>query len=108
MDAMEVRKSAADLRAIWTLGNEYVQAEAPWSTIKTDEAKAQMQIRLSLNLIRLYAVLSAPFIPDAAARMLSAMNTLDMGWPDDVASALETLPAGHAFTRPRSELCQNH
>ena len=100
MDAMEVRKSAADLRAIWTLGNEYVQAEAPWSTIKTDEAKAQMQIRLSLNLIRLYAVLSAPFIPDAAARMLSAMNTLDMSWPDDVASALETLPAGHAFTVP--------
>ncbi len=36
------------------------------------------QIRLALNLIRLYAVLSAPFIPDAAANMMSSMNTLDI------------------------------
>ncbi len=100
MDAMELRKSAADLRAIWTLGNEYVQAEAPWSTIKTDEAKAQMQIRLSLNLIRLYGVLSAPFIPDAAAQFFCAMNTLDTSWPDDIGEALTALPAGHPFTVP--------
>ena len=61
---------------------------------------AAAQIRLALNLIRLYAVLSAPFIPDAAARMLSAMNTLDMDWPEDVKAALNTLPEGHTFTVP--------
>jgi methionyl-tRNA synthetase len=32
--------------------------------------------------------------------MLSAMNTLDTSWPDDVAAALDALPAGHAFTVP--------
>jgi len=40
MDAMEVRKSAAELRAIWVAGNEYLQTAAPWTTIKTDEAQA--------------------------------------------------------------------
>ena len=57
-------------------------------------------MRLGLNLIRLYAVLSAPFIPETSARMLSAMNTLDTSWPDDVAAALNALPAGHEFTVP--------
>ncbi len=36
MEAMEVRKAAAELRGIWVVGNEYLQAAAPWSAIKTD------------------------------------------------------------------------
>ncbi|MDP5085156.1 MAG: methionine--tRNA ligase [Yoonia sp.] len=102
MDAMEVRKSAAELRAIWVLGNEYLQANAPWTTFKTEPETAAMQVRLALNLIRIYAVLSAPFIPDASATMIAAMQTEDDSWPMDVAAALEVLPAGHAFTVPEN------
>ncbi len=100
MEAMEVRKSAQELRAIWVAGNEYLQAAAPWSTFKEDPAQAAAQVRLGLNLIRLYAVLSAPFIPDASAKMLSAMNTLDTSWPEDIDAALRALPAGHEFSVP--------
>ncbi|SPF77935.1 methionine--tRNA ligase [Pseudoprimorskyibacter insulae] len=100
MEAIEVRKSAATLRAIWVLGNEYLQEVAPWSTIKEDPEMAAMQIRLGLNLIRLYAILSAPFIPDASAQLLTAMHSDTADWPEDVAAALEALPAGHAFTVP--------
>src|SRR6056297_453823 len=100
MDAIEVRKSATALRAIWVEGNEYLQEAAPWATFKDDPETAAMQIRLALNLIRLYAVLSAPFIPDAGTAMLAAMQTSDDSWPADVAGALETLTAGHAFTVP--------
>jgi methionyl-tRNA synthetase len=100
MDAIEVRKSAAELRAIWVLGNEYLQANAPWTTFKTDPDTAAMQVRLALNLIRIYAVLSAAFIPDASQVMIDAMQTNDDGWPKDVAAAVEALPAGHAFTVP--------
>ena len=100
MDAMEVRKSAAALRAIWVEGNEYLQNAAPWSTFKDNPEQAAMQIRLALNLIRLYAVLSAPFIPDAAASMLGAMHTEDDRWPDDIGAALETFAPGHGFSVP--------
>jgi len=57
-------------------------------------------VRFALNLIRLYAVLSAPFIPDATAKMLAAMNVTDAGWPDDLEAALSALPAGHNFEVP--------
>ena len=100
MEAMEVRKSAQELRAIWVAGNEYLQNAAPWSVFKTDPEQAAAQVRLGLNLIRLYAVLSAPFIPTASATMLDAMGTSDDSWPDDVDAALNALKPGHAFTVP--------
>ena len=100
LDHREVRKAATELRAIWVLGNEYLQSAAPWSTFKTDTERAAMQVRLGLNLIRLYAVLSSPFIPFASEAMLAAMRTDDRAWPDEVAAALEALPAGHAFDVP--------
>jgi len=100
MDKIEVRKAAGELRAIWAAGNEYLQAAAPWALFKTDPDQAAAQIRLALNLIRIYAVLSAPFIPDASAKLLSSMNTLDTEWPENMADAITALPEGHAFTVP--------
>jgi methionyl-tRNA synthetase len=100
MEAMEVRKSAQELRAIWAAGNEYLQSVAPWTTIKTNPEQAAAQIRLALNLIPIYAVLSAPFIPDASASLLESMHTKEDAWPTDIASAVTALPTGHAFTVP--------
>ena len=100
MNAIDVRKAAAELRAIWVAGNEYLQSAAPWSTFKEDPETAAAQVRLGLNLIRLYAVLSAPFIPSTAARMMEAMQTSDDTWPSDVAEALSHLTAGHEFSVP--------
>lgn len=102
MQGMEVRKAAAELRAIWVIGNEYLQAAAPWSVVKTDPEQAQAQIRLALNLIRIYAVLSSPFIPDASQAMMAAMGSDDWTWPTDVHAAVRTLPAGHAFAVPEN------
>ncbi|UWQ98593.1 methionine--tRNA ligase [Rhodobacteraceae bacterium S2214] len=102
MDTVEVRKAAAELRAIWVLGNEYLQANAPWTTFKTEPETAAMQVRVGLNLIRIYAILSKPFIPDASAAMLTAMKTENGAWPTDMTVALNALPIGHAFEVPEN------
>ena len=99
---MEVRKVAAEWRAIWVSGNEYLQASAPWTVVKTDPEQAQAQVRLALNLIRVYAILSRPFIPDAAATMMAAMGSDDWTWPDDIAVAMRMLPGGAPFTVPEN------
>ncbi|MEM8577622.1 MAG: methionine--tRNA ligase [Pseudomonadota bacterium] len=100
LDAMEVRKSAQELRGIWVAGNEYLQEAAPWSVFKTDPERAAAQIRLALNLIPFYAGLSAPFIPDAAQVMASAMGREAPVWPEDVQAALNLLAPGAAFEVP--------
>ncbi len=101
MEAIEVRKAATELRAIWVIGNEYLQEAEPWAVFKTDPVRAAAIVRFSLNLIRFHAAISAPFIPDAAAAMLAAMGA-GADWPDDVNAALAALPEGQAFTVPEN------
>ncbi|SDE71544.1 methionine--tRNA ligase [Rhodobacter capsulatus] len=102
MDEIHVRRAAEELRGLWVLGNEYLQAAAPWSVVKTDEAAARGIIAFALHLIRLYAVLSRPFIPDAAQAIMTALNCDDWSWPEDLDAALTVLPAGHAFAVPEN------
>ncbi|NAZ37946.1 methionine--tRNA ligase [Rubellimicrobium sp. CFH 75288] len=100
MDAIEVRRAAEALRAIWVMGNEYLQAAAPWATVKTEPETAAMQVRLGLNLVRLHAVLSRPFIPDAAETIMAALRCDDWTWPGGAEEALSVLPPGHGFAVP--------
>ncbi len=102
MDAIEVRKAAAELRAIWVAGNEYLQAAAPWTAVKTDPDRAAAITRLGLNLIRLYAILARPFIPDAAQAMMQAMGSDDWTWPTDLPATLRALPPGAPFSVPEN------
>ena len=114
MEKIEIRKAAAELRAIWALGNEYLQSSAPWSVYKEDEGKAAAQIRLALNLIRIYAILSQPFIPTTSEKLMWAMDCDDWSWPENVLQAANTLIAGSKFTVPEvlfqkisDEECEN-
>ena len=100
LDAIELRKAAQELRAIWVAGNEYLQDAAPWAVFKEDPARAAAIIRFALNLIRLYGALSEPFIPDASDRILAAMGAEGAPWPENVADYLDGMEVGQAFTVP--------
>jgi methionyl-tRNA synthetase len=100
MEAIELRKAAQELRGIWVVGNEYLQAAAPWTAIRTDPDRAAAVTRFAFNLIRLDAALNRPFLPDTAERMAAALNIEAPEWPADVGAALEALPAGHRFEVP--------
>ena len=102
MDAIEVRKSAQALRALWVVGNEYLQEAAPWTAIKTDRDRAAVIVRTALNLAALYARISAPFIPFAAEKIAQAFSQPFPGaWPTtDAAAELSTLPVGLAVRAP--------
>jgi len=102
MEAIEVRKSAQALRALWVLGNEYLQAAAPWTAIKTDPDRAAVIVRTALNLVALYARLSAPFIPFAAEKIVAAFGLEEpLDWPrEGAAEALASLAAGRTIAAP--------
>ena len=102
MEAVDVRKSAAELRAIWALGNEYLQTAEPWAVFKTDPEAAAAIIRLSLNLIALYGQLAAPFIPDASNTIRAAMGVPDLQWPSSIETALTRCKAGDVFVVPEN------
>ncbi|MER8016114.1 methionine--tRNA ligase [Streptomyces griseoluteus] len=103
MEALQFRKAASALRALWSAGNSYLEEKAPWLEIKTDQDAAALTLRTAMNLIHLYAVVSEPFIPSSAAAMRGAFAL-----PDDTATwitqeearGLTTLRPGIPFTVP--------
>ncbi len=101
-EAIEVRKSAQALRALWVLGNEYLQEAAPWTAIKTDPERAAVIVRTAINLVALCARVSAPVIPFAAEAIAEAVGEGGViAWPGaDVAAELSRVPAGRALTTP--------
>ena len=103
MEALQFRKAAAALRALWRAGNSYLEEKAPWLEIKTDPEGAALTLRTAMNLIHLYAVVSEPFIPASARAMRAAFDLPDdtATWvtPDE-ARALSSVPAGTPFTVP--------
>ena len=102
MEAIEVRKSAQALRALWVVGNEYLQEAAPWTAIKTDRDRAAVIVRTALNLAALYARVSAPFIPFAAETIGEAFQlSWPPAWPTtDAAAELSSLPVGLPVRAP--------
>ena len=83
-EAMELRKAAAETRALWVLANEYITNAAPWTAIKTDAGRAAVGVRLGLELCVCCALVAAPFIPQSATTILAAfgLDAAKLGWPD--------------------------
>jgi len=103
MEALQFRKAAAALRALWSAGNSYLEEKAPWLEIKTDKDGAALTLRTAMNLIHLYAVVSEPFIPATSAAMRQAFALKDdtATWITEAeAKSLTSVPAGTPFTVP--------
>ncbi|MEW1912698.1 methionine--tRNA ligase [Kitasatospora sp. NPDC085895] len=107
LDALEFRKAVRALRTLWSAGNSYLDAEAPWQQVRTDPEGAALTLRTAMNVIHLCAVVSEPFVPAAcrtvrdcfAAPGGSAARTRRWIGPDE-ARSLDLLPAGTGFTVP--------
>ncbi len=64
------------LDAIWAVvrdANAYVDRQAPWATIKEDEARTGAVLATLVETIRRVAVLLQCFIPDSAGRILDQL-----------------------------------
>ncbi|HEU4581353.1 MAG TPA: methionine--tRNA ligase [Polyangiaceae bacterium] len=103
LGALEFKKASQALRSFWAAGNVYLDATAPWKAIKTDPARAGTALRNVLNLIRIAAIVSRPFIPEASAKICEAfaLTEAEQQWPSsDLKKELDVLPAGRSFQVP--------
>ena len=98
MSDMEFRKALGELRAIWVEGNNYISVTEPWTVIKTDPERAGVILRTCINLIRLFALLTAPIMPETAQKMLDKLNASQIGLKDfDVKKEMSFFKGGEPF-----------
>ena len=91
------------LREIWVEGNNYIARNEPWKVVKTDKDRAAVILRTAINMIRIFAILSFPIIPQTAEKMMGLLNlTLPTNqWiSTDMQQELTTLKAGYSFNTP--------
>jgi methionyl-tRNA synthetase len=102
LERMEFRKAAHRLREVWALGNSYLERASPWTTIREDPQQAACTLRTAINLIRVFAVVSAPIVPATSGRLLGVFRQPDAAaWLSaDIAAELAALGPGHPFTVP--------
>ena len=64
------------LEAIWRVvadANRYVDVEAPWALRRTDPARMGTVLFTLAEVIRHLAILTQPFVPTSAARLLDQL-----------------------------------
>lgn len=106
-EAMEFRKAAAETRAIWAAGNEYLTKAEPWVKYKNDVDAAAVGVRAGINLAAVFGIIAQPIIPDAAKKILDALGIPEANRKmpggskaEDFGALLDAIPRGHALTPP--------
>ncbi len=101
---MEFRKAAAETRALWAAGNEYLTRAEPWVKYKSDVDAAAVGVRTGLNLVVLFAIITQPLIPATAKSILDTLGIPEENrkWPDskDERDFLDALPHGLPISAP--------
>jgi methionyl-tRNA synthetase len=76
-DAMDAYALHQVLNAVWAVvaeANRYFAGEAPWALAKTDPARQGTVLYVTAEVIRQVAILSQPFMPASAAKMLDLLG----------------------------------
>jgi len=97
MEAMRFRPAAFALRNVWTLGNQYLDRCAPWH--ETDTARVACILRTAINLARIEAIVSVPFVPFGCDRLTATLGleATERAWPGAAAGELGRLAPGRVI-----------
>jgi methionyl-tRNA synthetase len=83
LESHSFRKALRELKEIWRAGNVYLTEAAPWKA-KPEENRGRVAVRIGINLVRLYAVLASPVMPDTSELILDALDCSaeERLWPE--------------------------
>jgi methionyl-tRNA synthetase len=70
-EQLDFRRAAAETRALWVLANTFLQRAAPWSA---GADRAAVITRVTLNLIRLCAIVAQSIVPSLSGVVLGAFD----------------------------------
>lgn len=70
LDSLHFRQLTQTLRALWSIGNEFITAKEPWKLIKFDKEQAGGVLNVCLHLMRIFAIYSYCVIPNSSRKIL--------------------------------------
>lgn len=80
IDAFRFREALGEMMNLARLGNKYLTDNEPWKVFKTDPARVQTVLNISLQICANLAILCEPFLPFTAIRLNHILNIKPVKW----------------------------
>ena len=80
LDKYEFRNALSALMNLARFGNQYLQTEEPWKTIKDNPEKAAHSLFVGAQIAVALAQLSEPFMPFSSEKLLNMFNIEKADW----------------------------
>lgn len=94
LDNYEFRNALTALMNLARFGNQYLQTEEPWKTIKDSPEKAAQSLFVGAQLAVALAQLCEPFMPFSSEKLLTMFNARLVNW-SDVETQSVLIETGH-------------
>lgn len=94
LENYEFRNALTALMNLARFGNQYLQNEEPWKTIKDSPEKAAQSLFVGAQLAVALAQLCEPFMPFSSEKLLTMFNAEQVNW-SDVETKSVLIEAGH-------------
>ncbi|MDP4292633.1 MAG: methionine--tRNA ligase, partial [Bacteroidota bacterium] len=92
------REALNEMMNLARMGNKYLTETEPWKIFKTDEERVKTILNLSLQICANLTILSEPFLPFSAAKLLKMLNLDAFVWEN--AGSASILQPGHQLNKP--------
>ncbi len=92
------REALGEMMNLARLGNKYLTDNEPWKLFKTDKKRVATILNISLQIAANLSILSEPFIPFTAGKLLKMLNVDAFKWHE--AGKDNLLPTGHQLGKP--------
>ena len=92
------REALNEMMNLARLGNKYLTETEPWKVFKSDEARVKTILNLSLQICANLTIVSEPFLPFSAAKLLKMLNLDALVWK--YAGTASVLQPGHQLGTP--------
>jgi methionyl-tRNA synthetase len=94
LENYEFRNSLTSLMNLARFGNQYLQTEEPWKTIKDSPEKAAQSLFVGAQIAVALAQLCEPFLPFSSEKLLNMFNVEKANW-SDVETKFVLIETGH-------------
>ncbi len=98
LEQFRFREALKEAMNMARLGNKYLADTEPWIIIKTDTARVETILNISLQIVASLSALIEPFIPFSAAKLKASLNIEKIAWEDIGKTTF--LPSGHTINKP--------
>ncbi len=80
LEQFRFREALKEAMNLARLGNKYLADTEPWKIFKTDPDRVKTILNISLQISASLSVITMPFLPDAAFRLMEFLNIDNIAW----------------------------